>query len=404
MTGDLPQSMDKCPACGGGFGDVFYETGPVPVHSCILLSSAQEALDFPKGRVRLAPCLACGFVTNVDFDPKWSAYSPDYEDQQSFSPTFNSFAGNLAKTLVERHQLHGKRAVEIGCSKGDFLALLAEVGDIQTIGIDPSVVPGRVPQPNRGSTRLIAEYYSADHTHLPADLICHRHTLEHIHDISGHLSLLHRHAARNDNAVVFIEVPCATRVFQDLAFEDIYYEHASYFTPGSLARALRGAGFGVTRLWREYGGQYLLAEASADARKDRRHDIEDSVAQALGIVGRFQRNIPALIDRWRDKMQPVRGNTAIWGSGSKCIAFLHATQSHDDVDAIVDINPHRSGRYIPGVATPVSHADDLGKFNPERVVVMNGIYTTEIASSCNTLGLSPEFLVLGEQLPELSVI
>lgn len=163
----------------------------------------------------------------------------------------------------------------------------------------------------------------------------------------------------------------------------------------------------MTRLWREYGGQYLLAEASADPCRDRAHDIEESIEETIGILEGFQRNIPRIIDGSRARMKPAvreSGTTAIWGSGSKCIAFLHATGSHDHVDAIVDINPHRSGRYIPGVATPVSRADDIIEINPRRVVVMNEIYAREIASSCEALGVDPEFLVLGEPLPEFRPI
>ena len=405
MAEQYSQDSSNCPACGGTLGDVFYETGRVPVHSCILLATAEQALNFPKDEVRLAPCLSCGFVTNVNFDPKLSAYSPDYEDQQSFSPTFSSFAGTMAKSLVERHQLHGKRVVEVGCSKGDFLVLLAELGDMQTTGIDPSAIPGRVAQPSRGSLELIADYYADEHTEIPADLICHRHTLEHIHDISTHLSLLHRHASKTEGSVVFIEVPCALRVFRDLTFEDIYYEHTSYFTPGSLASALRHAGFGVLRIWHDYDGQYLLAEASADPGKDNTHEIEESTRDTLAIIERFQQNIAEEIDYWRREMRRPVGaipKTAIWGSGSKCIAFLHATESADCVGAIIDINPYRSNRFIPGVATPVSHMKDLENIKPKRVVVMNGIYAKEIASACASSGINPEYLVLGEHQPELS--
>ena len=49
-----------------------------------------------------------------------------YEDQQSFSPTFNSFSGKLAASLIDRYQIFDKDVLEIGCSKGDFLALMCE--------------------------------------------------------------------------------------------------------------------------------------------------------------------------------------------------------------------------------------------------------------------------------------
>ena len=47
------------------------------------------------------------------------------------------------------------------------------------------------------------------------------------------------------NTVVVFEIPDNTRVLQEQAFEDIYYEHCSYFSPGTLARLFRDSGFEV---------------------------------------------------------------------------------------------------------------------------------------------------------------
>lgn len=396
----------SCPGCGGALGAIFYETGPVPVHSCLMLEDVAEAMRFPTGTVRLAQCQLCGLVTNTDFDPIWSAYSPDYEDQQSFSPTFNSFAGELAQGLVERHGLHGKKVVEIGCSKGDFMALLCEAGAVDATGIDPSVLPGRVPAPARGRMRMIPEYYSEEHLHLPADLICHRHTLEHVQDVAGHLALLHAHAQRNPDCVVFIEVPCGQRVFEAAAFEDIYYEHASYFTPGSLARALRRAGFGVTRLWRDYGEQYLLAEARPNGAEDRSFAIETDPASERILTARFREDVGRTIAGWRDVLEAEasRGRRiAVWGSGSKCVAFLHAIGRPGAIEAIVDINPHRAGRHAPRLPLPVSPPETLLRLPPDMIVVMNAAYLGEIRHQCAELGLYPDFECLGRALTDMPI-
>ena len=45
---------------------------------------------------------------------------------------------------------------------------------------------------------------------------------------------------------VFFELPDMERVLVEQAFWDIYYEHCSYFTLGSLARLFRRTGFDVT--------------------------------------------------------------------------------------------------------------------------------------------------------------
>ena len=388
-----------CPCCGHGLSATFYEVGPVPVHSCLMLDSAAESLDFPSGMVRLALCEACGFVTNVAFDPKWSAYAPNYEDQQSFSPTFNSFAGKMAQELVARHGLEGKRAVEVGCSKGDFMALLCEAGGMETVGIDPSAVEGRVAQPSRGSMRFLSEYYGPQHLGLPADLLCCRHTLEHIRDVHDTLVLMRRQAETTPGAVLCIEVPDATRLWKDCAFEDIYYEHCSYFTAGSLASAVRRAGFAVTDLRREYGDQYLVIEACLDPRRDRRFEIEETPAETVADVAEFCRRIDGVLADWRNRITETvaRGErVAIWGSGSKCVAFLRTLKLTGKVAAIVDINPFRWGKFAPGLGTPISSPQSLVALEPDLIVAMNPVYLPEIAADCRAMGVTARLVAPGE--------
>jgi SAM-dependent methyltransferase len=390
--------LQSCKSCGGQLGPVFYEADSVPVHSCLLLASPTDALAFPRANVRLAPCLDCGIITNPTFDKRWSAYSPEYEDQQAFSPTFNSFAGRLAQDLTERHDLVGETVIDIGCSKGDFLALLCEAGAKRGIGIDPSVVEGRVTPSNHGQLDLIEAYYSDHHIDLPARLISNRHTLEHVHDVHDMLSRMHRHAVNAGDAVTFIEVPSMTRVLQDCAFEDIYYEHCSYFTPGALARALRKAGFGVSRLWLDYNDQYLMAEAVTDPSRDRFFDIEESVSEVLSMVAVFEANIAKAQSSWGSLLDMATKDgldVAIWGSGSKCIAFLQAMGVPRPISRIVDINPNRWGKYPPSLPLPISKPTDLSQNPPDIVIVMNAIYVDEIRGELSALGVNAHVIAVG---------
>lgn len=385
----------NCPCCGGPLSDVFYVVRDVPVHSCLMLDDAQSAEEFPSSDVELAQCLTCGFVTNTVFDRKWSAYAPNYEDQQSFSPTFNSFAGQLAKDWVERHRLHGKRAVEVGCSKGDFMSLLCEAGMDVTIGIDPSAVPGRVPKPSRGTMEFIADYYQAEHQSIEADALICRHTLEHIRDVHKTLSAFADHAKRVPGCRILIEVPDAMRVWKDAAFEDIYYEHCSYFTPGVLARAARSAGLSVTDLRLEYNDQYLVLEASADPDENRSFALEEPVDATIAMVQDFRKKVVRSRSEWTRIFEDDAGPIAIWGSGSKCVSLLRTLGVASHVDAIVDINPHRSGKFAPRTPIPIGAPEALAALRPERVVIMNGIYKDEITESLSKMGLEPEILVIG---------
>ncbi|NBD31928.1 MAG: methyltransferase domain-containing protein [Cyanobacteria bacterium] len=387
-----------CPNCGHQGLNIFYEVREVPVHSCLMLSSQQEALDFPCGDVVLGFCDHCGFITNTKFDPKWSAYAPNYEDQQSFSPTFNQFARNLANYLVEKYNLYDKDIIEIGCSKGDFLLLLCELGNNRGIGIDPSVVPGRVQSKVAEQVTFIQDYYSEKHAEYVGDFICCRHTLEHIYPTYEFLNQVRRSIGDRLQVGVVFEIPDTTRVLRETAFEDIYYEHCSYFTPGSLARLFRSCGFEVTDLYRAYGDQYLLIEAKPVAQSSQViHPQEETLAELRQDLTAFTEKINPKLNEWKQHLEEAKLNSkkvVVWGSGSKCVAFLTTLDTIDTIQYVVDINPHRHGKFIPGVGKEIMPPEFLKEYQPDEIIIMNSIYRDEIQNMLDEMGVTTQLLQL----------
>ncbi len=387
-----------CPNCGHHQLTIFYEVRNVPVHSCLMMSKQEEAVNFPSGDVVLGFCDRCGFITNTEFDAKWSAYAPNYEDQQSFSPTFNKFSLKLANYLIDKYDLHDKDIVEIGCSKGDFLLLLCELGNNRGVGIDPSVVPGRVQSEAADRVTFIQDYYSEKHAEYVGDFICCRHTLEHIQPTAEFLTTVRKSIGdRTDTAVVF-EIPDNTRVLKEQAFEDIYYEHCSYFSPGTLARLFRSTGFEVTDLYCDYGDQYLLIEAKPVATSSEKiHPFEETVEQVAQDVKLFASKIQEKLQYWKDFLDQAQAKgekVVVWGSGSKCVAFLTTLNTIDKIDYAIDINPHRHGKFIPGVGKEIMPPEFLKTYQPDKVIVMNAIYCEEIGKMLEDMGVVTKVVAL----------
>ena len=363
-----------------------------------MMPSEQAALDFPCGDVVLAYCPDCGFITNTEFDPQWSAYAPNYEDQQSYSPTFNEFALGLGNHLIEKYGLHQKRIIEIGCSKGDFLLMLCELGDNVGIGIDPSVIPGRVKSKAAEKVEFVQAYYSHEHAKYEADFICCRHTLEHIQPTYEFVKTIRDSIGDRFDVPVFFEIPDTVRVLKDLAFEDIYYEHCSYFTPGSLARLFRSCGFEIVDLYRDYGDQYLMIEARPAAQISQQiHPLEDSLVEMQQAVAGFAQRIDSKLNDWKQKLETWRSEgkrVVIWGSGSKCVSFLTTLKARNLIDYVVDINPHRHGKFIPGVGKEICPPEYLQQHHPDKLIIMNDIYRDEISRMVAAMGISTDILSL----------
>jgi SAM-dependent methyltransferase len=386
-----------CPNCCTPGLETVYEVQGIPVHSCILVPSREEALHFPKGDLALGWCRECGFGTNQHFDVEMNDYNPEYEEVQTFSPTFNDFSSSLIDRLIEKHHLRGKSVVEIGCGKGEFLLELCERGGNRGFGIDPSFRPGRGQWDPKSPVQFFAELYDAKkHGALEADAIICRHTLEHIHETRIFMETIRASLGNRQDVLVFFELPDQERVYAERAFWDIYYEHCSYFTNGSLERLFLSTGFEVMDSWKGFGDQYLLIEAKPLGEGEKpTFSVKEDLAESANRVQEFSSDIRNIVDGWRNRFQQWYSDgkkTFIWGAGSKGVSFLTTLGIHDEVVAAVDVNPHKRGYFMPGTGHEVLAPEQLVDCGADIVVVMNPIYIEEIRSQLAGLGLTPEIV------------
>ncbi len=386
-----------CPSCAASDVRIFYEVTGAPVHSVLQMNTEKMAREFPKRNISLGLCRNCGIISNTEFDSSLHSYSRDYEETQGYSGTFREFNERLARDIVEGYGIQRKTVIEIGCGKGEFLSLLCRIGNNKGIGIDPAFVAERNPALDCDVT-FIADFYSEAFAALQADAIVCKMTLEHIYDTFEFVSLVRRSIGCRRQTLVFFQVPNTDYVLSETAFQDVYYEHCSYFNPASLSWLFSRCGFQVLEVKREYDNQYLtlaatpVAELSEEARKD-----GPEFAELERLTAQFSSRSAIAIRSWRQKVQDAASTgkrVAIWGSGSKGVAFLTALGADNAISYAVDINPHRQGKYMAGSGHRIISPAELAEKGVDLVIAMNGIYKPEIQRSMDELGINAALLAL----------
>jgi hypothetical protein len=71
------------------------------------------------------------------------------------------------------------------------------------------------------------------------------------------------------------------------------------------------------------------------------------------------------------------------------VAFLVVLDLGAEIAAVVDVNPHKRGRWLAGTGHRILGPDDLVSVRPDVVLVMNPIYTDEIRRDLESRGLTP---------------
>lgn len=386
----------SCLACNGQRLSEIYSLDSIPVQSCVLLDTREEALAFPRRGLKLVTCDDCGFVFNPIFELEMVDYASTTEESQHFSGTFNRFARELVAEIAEAYDLKGRRTLEIGCGKGDFLQELVHTTGTVGLGVDPGFIPERLPGVNGAEISFRREYFDPSKIDSAPDFIVCRHTLEHIPDVGRFMDDVAQATGEHPDVGIFFETPDVERVLEEGAFWDIYYEHCSYFTRGSHARLFRRAGMDVTRLYLAFADQYIIQYAET-GNSGRPLDVEADLERTRELAAAFPAKVAEVRKYWVDfvrSRQQGGKRIAIWGGGSKGVSFLTTNGLGDEVAQVVDINPHKQGKFLPGTGHQVIAPEALADAPPDTVIVMNPIYLAEIGAQLSGLGLAPELVAV----------
>ena len=385
----------KCPNCYGENIEGFFSIHNAPIFSLVTVKSKEEALKVPRKDIELGFCHDCGFIFNRLYDTSIDYFTQGYEDQQGFSKTFMQYLEKISRGLIDKYDLHNKQLIEIGCGKGDFINMLSDLSGSKGIGIDPAYEEGRQTNPNLS---FYKEFYSLEHGKIPSDLICCRHTLEHIHPTRDFLQLIRDSLGKRTDPVIFFEIPQITRILDIQAFWDIYYEHCSYFSAGSLARLFRSTGYEILDLRLEYNDQYLVIEAKpANSPDTKIWPIEESIEEQQQRVAVFKEKVETQLTEWRTRLTRLKNEgkkTVVWGGGSKSVGFLTNFDDINVIEYVVDINPYMENNFIPGIGKKYVQPKFLAEYKPDAVIIMNGIYKDEITKMLHDMDVYPEVFAL----------
>ena len=387
----------SCIACGGSSVERFFEMDSVPVQCNVLWPSREHALAAPMGRVQLGYCIECGHIFNLAFNPDVIQYDQNYENSLHFSQRFQRYLDALITGLDERYSLRGRHVIDVGCGKGEFLTeLCRKTGAIGT-GFDRSYSGSQDDWHSKSpAPTFVVDFYSEEYADYPVDLLTCRHVLEHISDPYEFMSMIRRAIGERTGVRVFLEVPNALYTIRKMGIWDIIYEHVSYFTPHSLNTLLARSGFSDIQITDVFGGQYLAASAVASDHSGCLSVWEDDLPHRLhDDVLAFRDRYAAVLNDWRTTISVIRRNqlrAVIWGTGSKGVTFLNALGVESEVPIAVDINPRKTGMYVPGTGQLVVAPEQLSDYAPELVILMNPIYEGEVAGTIRTLGLDAEIV------------
>jgi hypothetical protein len=324
---------------------LYAQTG-FPLFQNRTYGTAADAISCESGDIDLGQDAATGIVINRAFDAARLIYDTDYNNEQSFSAPFRAHMEAVAD-LIEAH-LGTRSLIEVGCGKGAFLESMAARG-AEISGFDPAY---------EGSNSLIRKAYFSPDMGMTGEGLILRHVLEHIPDPVDFLGQLA--GANGGRGLIYIEVPCLDWILTNRAWFDIFYEHVNYFRLEDFQRMFGRVLVGERR----FGGQYL--SVIADLATLRGPEPGAAVAWPEDFAAKLTQGAPGGM---------------VWGGASKGVIFsLLRQRAGLPVDGVIDINPAKQTRFLPGSGLEVMSPATAMALLPDgaSIYVMNPNYLAEV--------------------------
>jgi len=341
---------------------VLYEQKQFPVLQNRVYEIAQDAINCPKGDIKIIEDAKTGLVYNAAFNPDLMIYDENYNNEQGLSPSFKEHLQQAAEII---EVTLGKEAlVEVGCGKGFFLEMMLGRG-FDVMGFD-SAYDGENP-------RVVKKSFETGIIAKPAKGLILRHVLEHIPNPYDFLCRLRD--ANGGGGLIYIEVPCFDWILRKRAWFDIFYEHVNYFRLNDFDRMFKQ----VIKEGRFFGDQYLYVVADLASLQEPVFDQSDTVDFPSDFLSTLKSNEQNRTEQNRTEQNRIP--VCVWGGASKGVVFsLLRLRAGLPVDTVIDVNPAKQGKFLP--------ATGLKALSPERalvdlpgnafIFVMNSNYLQEI--------------------------
>jgi 2-polyprenyl-3-methyl-5-hydroxy-6-metoxy-1,4-benzoquinol methylase len=319
------------------------------------------SLESDKGAVLdVYQCSACGLV-QLNNEPV--PYYREVIRAAAFSPEMGEFRQRQFRNFLEKFSLAGKKILEIGCGRGEYLSLMQQAG-ANAYGLEygREAVKHCVKNGMKAYEGFIQK--STDNVEsAPFDAFFIMNFLEHLPDPNATLRGISNNMS--DGALGLVEVPNFDMLLKNNLFSEFIGDHLFYFTKRTLNALLERNGLEVLEssiIWHDY-------IISSVVRKR----ISLDLSQFSNHQAKLKKEIDDYLCRFWEK------KVAVWGAGHQALAVMALADMGGKIRYVVDSAPFKQGKFTPATHIPIVSPDTLDSDPVDAVIIMAASYSDEVA-------------------------
>ncbi len=350
------------------------------------LSKQQLQQPEKKYPLRVLVCQTCWLAQTEDFAQAHELFDADYAYFSSFSSTWLEHAKRYANEMSARfHFSSSSHVVEIAANDG-YLLQYFKAANIPCTGVEPTASTASAARAK--GIHIVQEFFGVALANTlvsqgkQADLTAANNVLAHVPDINdfvaGFTVLL------KPNGVATFEFPHLMQLMALNQFDTIYHEHFSYLSLTAVQRIFAANGLTVFDVEEHptHGGSLRVFAQRTDTCKQ---PINDRVAKmlrtedAMGIQTEkyylaFQARAEKVKDDFINFLAEAKrhGKTvAAYGAAAKGNTLMNFAELGSDlIQYVVDKNPAKQGKFMPGSRIPIVSPEALQSQRPDYLVIL----------------------------------
>lgn len=391
-----------CIACGHALSPLM-TLDDMPASAQNIPAASELAEDHPLS-LTLCQCPSCGLV---QFDTEPVDYYRDVIRAGGGTRTMTrlrheEYARLL--TAMQEHHIHGRRIVEVGCGRGEFLRMwqnLAEdpegaaalardqardplsgqpnAAPLNLVGLEHK--PSLVEEANAVADkkyRVYEGFATGDvrYPEGPFDAFVQFNFLEHQPDPCDML----RNIGRNlkPQALGLITVPSFEYILRYNGYYELLRDHIANYTEFTLQKLLQDCGFELLSM--DLVNRDTIEAIVRKADPDELSELHYSgrlidVSALRDSYDRLSASVNAHIDHLSESHRTM----AIWGASHQGFTLAATTKLSGRVEYIIDSAPFKQGRFSPASHIPIVAPDYAVAHPVDEILIVAPGYTDEIA-------------------------
>lgn len=406
--------ITACRLCNSADLDRLVDFGSVPLGNNLqeTPATAAAASSYP---LELHRCGVCGHFQLGHAVAPEILYATNYTYLSGIGASFvRHFAGYAEWAERAAGLVAGSFVVDVGSNDGTCLKAFQQRG-CRVVGVDPASLAAGIA--NEQGVETLNTFFGDEAVdeilarHGPADYVTSHNVLAHVDDLAGVFRNVHR--LLRDGGHFGFEIGYFREVLRQGCFDTIYHEHLDYHHAAPLARHLTELGFelldlsvneiqgGSLRLLLRKGGGGISPQAQAFLAEERKSVLYDQQ-----FLAEWKRKLEAQMAAFQDMViaHARAGRTIVaYGAPTKATLLMKmAGVSGEEVSFVVEDNPHKAGRYLPGSAIPIRPSCALDESAPEVILMLAWNFADDIIEKLRGRFDGPVEVII--PLPELRTV